>query len=347
MSRTATAESREAHKSSAEALLEQYLRMLQAERNRSAYTLRNYASDLHAYFAFLANDAKVDVLASDRHTVRAYLASLMESGVAPASISRKLSTLRSFYRYLEQTGHVSDNPCRGVHGPGRPRRLPGFLSEEEVSALVTAPEPDKPQGMRNRALLELLYAAGARVSEVANLNTADLELAGAGGALRVRGKGNRQRMVLIGKPAARALRRYLREGRPRLSKGAEEALFLNRDGERLSVRAVQAIVHKCALACGLDRRAYPHLLRHTFATHMLDGGADLRVVQELMGHASANTTQIYLHVTEERQRQVYEGAWDAMAKSYQQILEKRARRRPRPTKGKERPTNEDTADQRP
>jgi integrase/recombinase XerC len=326
MSRTAVAENREAHKSSAEALLEQYLRMLRAERNRSHYTLRNYASDLRAYFAFL-KEAKADLLTSDRHTVRAYLASLMEAGVAPASVSRKVSTLRSFYRYLEQAGHVKTNPCQGVRGPKRQRRLPGFLSEEDISALVAAPEPDKPQGLRNRALLELLYAAGVRVSEAVNLNTADIDLSAAGGMLRVRGKGNRQRMVLVGKPAARAIRRYLRDARPRLAKGAQEALFLNRDGERLSVRAVQVIVHKYALACGLGKRAYPHLLRHTFATHMLDGGADLRIVQELMGHASANTTQIYLHVTEARQRQVYEGAWDAMADSYQRVLEERKKAR--------------------
>jgi tyrosine recombinase XerC len=313
----------------AESLLNDYLRMLRAERNRSAYTIRNYANDLRAYFTFLAEEAKVDLLATDRHTVRAYIASLMESGIAPASIGRKVSTLRSFHRYLRQEERVKSNPCDGMRGPKRTRRLPSFLTEEEVTALVTAPEPDKPQGLRNRALLELLYAAGVRVSEVFNLNTADLELSEIGGALRVRGKGNKERMVLVGKPAARALRRYLREGRPRLAKGAEEALFLNRDGERLSVRAIQTIVHKCALACGLDKRAHPHLLRHTFATHMLDGGADLRVVQELMGHASANTTQVYLHVTEARQRQVYEGAWDAMADSYQRVLEerKKARRR--------------------
>jgi tyrosine recombinase XerC len=307
----------------AESLLNDYLQMLRAERNRSVYTIRNYANDLRPYFAFLAEEAHTDLLVADRHTVRAYVAGLMEAGMAPASIGRKVSTLRSFYRYLRQIERVKANPCDGMRGPKRPRRLPGFLTEEEVTALVTAPDTDKPQGLRNRALLELLYAAGVRVSEVFNLNTSNLELSPVGGSLRVRGKGNKQRMVIIGKPAAAALRRYLRGGRPRLAKGAEEALFLNRDGERLSVRAVQTIVHKYALACGLDKRAHPHLLRHTFATHMLDGGADLRVVQELMGHVSANTTQIYLHVTEARQRQVYDGAWDAMANSYEAIMKKR------------------------
>ena len=326
--------------SPSEALLAGFLTMLAAERNRSAFTLRNYAADLRPYFAFLEENGHVDVTAADRHTVRSYLASLMDAKVAPGSIARKLSTLRSFYRFLQQTGRVEANPCEGMRGPKRERRLPSFLTEEEVSALVMSPEQDRPQGVRNRALLELLYAAGVRIAEVFNLNVADSELSPDGGLLRVRGKGNKQRVVLVGRPAARALKRYLRQGRPALAKGAQEALFLNRDGERLSMRAVQTIVHKAALASGLDKRAHPHLLRHTFATHMLDGGADLRVVQELMGHASANTTQIYLHVTEARQRQVYEGAWDAMAESYQRILDERTRRRDTPEEG----TDADTAD---
>jgi integrase/recombinase XerC len=312
----------------AEELLTAFLSMLAAERNRSAYTLRNYATDLRAYFAFL-DDKRIDVLAADRHAVRAYLASLMDAHVAPGSIARKLSTLRSFYRFLQQVERIAINPCEGMRGPKQARRLPSFLSEEEVSTLVLAPEPDTPQGLRNRALLELLYAAGVRVGEVFNLNAGDLELSAEGGLLRVLGKGNKQRVVLVGRPAARALKRYLRLGRPALAKGPQEALFLNRDGERLSTRAVQTIVRKAALAAGLDRRTHPHLLRHTFATHMLDGGADLRVVQELMGHASANTTQIYLHVTEARQRQVYDGAWDAMAESYRRIADERAGSRER------------------
>ncbi len=310
----------------AEELLASFLAMLAAERNRSAYTLRNYATDLRAYFAFL-DEKHIDVIAADRHAVRAYLASLIDSKVATGSIARKLSTLRSFYRFLQQTERVPTNPCEGMRGPKQTRRLPSFLSEEEVSALVLAPEPKTPGGLRDRALLEVLYAAGVRVGEVFNLNAGDLELSPDGGALRVRGKGNKQRVVLVGRPAARALKQYLRQGRPALAKGPQEALFLNRDGERLSTRAVQTIVRKAALASGLDRRAHPHLLRHTFATHMLDGGADLRVVQELMGHASANTTQIYLHVTEARQRQVYDGAWDAMAESYSRIADERARKR--------------------
>ena len=326
--------------SAAEGLLAGYLAMLAAERNRSAYTLRNYATDLRAYFAFLEDNGRIDLASVDRHVVRSYLASLMDAKVAPGSIARKLSTLRSFYRYLVQTGRAEANPCEGMRGPKRERRLPSFLTEEEVSALVMSPDDGKSQGLRNRALLELMYAAGVRVGEVFSLNVADLELSPDGGLLRVRGKGNKQRVVLVGKPAARALKRYLRQARPHLAKGLQEALFINRDGERLSMRAVQTIVRKAALASGLDKRVHPHLLRHTFATHMLDGGADLRVVQELMGHANANTTQIYLHVTEARQRQVYDGAWDAMAESYQRILDERTRGRDKRQEG----TDADTAD---
>lgn len=321
-------------KSDAESLLEIYLRTLESERNRSAYTIRNYGSDLRAYFAFLEGEG-VDPLAADRHAVRAYLAHLSERRVAPGSVARIVSSLRSFYRFLLQEGHIEANPCEGMRPPKQPRRLPGFLDEEEVTALITAPDSDKPQGLRNRALLELLYAAGVRVSEVHHLNVADAQLSETGGALRVRGKGNKERIVLVGRPAARALARYFADARPQLAKGAEEALFLNRDGERLSVRAVQGIVHHCAQASGLTKRTHPHLLRHTFATHMLDGGADLRVVQELMGHASANTTQIYLHVTEARQRRVYDDAWDAMAESYQRVLSERRKLRRKDTGSQE------------
>ena len=328
----------------AEALLQRFLGSLASERNRSPYTLRNYAADLRPFFSFL-DERSESLVECDRHGVRAYLASLMDAGVARSSIARKLSTLRSFFRFLAQNDVIGKNPCEGMRGPKRERRLPSFLDESEVSALVTAPEGDTPQGLRNRALLELLYAAGVRVGEVFNLNVGDLDLTGDGGSLRVLGKGNKQRIVLVGGPAARALLRYLNDSRPKLAQGAEEALFLNRDGERLSMRAVQIIVGKAALASGIDKRTHPHLLRHTFATHMLDGGADLRVVQELMGHASVNTTQVYLHVTEARQRQVYDNAWDAMAETYDRIVEQR--KRSRRASEQEEGTDADTADQRP
>jgi len=309
-----------------EALLDGYLRGLRAERNLSPYTLRNYATDLRAFIDFVEGEGG-DPLQVDRHTLRRHLARLMEAGVASGSLTRKVSTIRCFYRYLELAGHLEASPLQGVKGPRRPRRLPSFLSNEDVSALVSAPETDTPLGLRDRALMELLYAAGVRVSELVGLNTADVDLSD--GLLRVLGKGRKERVVLIGRPARRALAGYLREGRPRLAAGAEAALFLNHKGGRLSARGVEGLVRKYALAAGLDQRIFPHLLRHTFATHMLEGGADLRVLQELLGHASINSTQIYTHVTEQAKRRTIEASLDGIAKQIGRIHEERAGRRRR------------------
>src|SRR5439155_2602493 len=187
------------------------------------------------------------------------------------------------------------------------RRLPTILTQDHLSSLIQAADEETPQGLRNRAILELMYAAGVRLSEVVGLDLRNLDLGER--ALLVRGKGNKERMVLIGAPAERALRRYLREARPKLTVDDLPALFLNRGGQRLSGRSVQQIVRSHALRAGLDERVHPHLLRHSFATHLLDGGAELRVVQELLGHASASTTQIYTHVTEEQARRVYTQAF--------------------------------------
>jgi integrase/recombinase XerC len=311
----------------AERLLEAYLNELVAERNLSPYTLRNYRTDIHAFFDFLAGEARADPLTLDRYTLRAYLASLVEMGIVPASIIRKVSAIRTFYKYLEREGHIETNPFQGVKGPRRERRLPTFLSGEEITSLITAPDSDKPQALRDRAILELLYAAGVRVSEVTRLNAADVHVGER--ELRVRGKGDKERFVLMGRPAARALRRYLREGRPRLARGAQDALFLNRDGTRLSARSVQLLVRKYARAAGLDKRAFPHLLRHTFATHMLEGGADLRVVQELLGHERVGSTQIYTHVTEQAKRKAVETGLDGIAEHMRELHEARARARRR------------------
>ena len=335
ISKNATATREAPWRQRVEALLDGYFRTLRAERNLSPYTLRNYATDLRAFIDFV-DDEGGDPLQVDRHTLRRHLARLMEAGIASGSLTRKVSTIRTFYRYLELSGHLEASPFQGVKGPRRPRRLPSFLSNEDVTALVSAPETDTPLGLRDRALMELLYAAGVRVSELVGLNTADANLRD--GLLRVRGKGGKERMVLIGRPARRALGGYLREGRPRLAAGAETALFLNHKGGRLSARGVEGLVRKYALAAGLDQRIFPHLLRHTFATHMLEGGADLRVLQELLGHASINSTQIYTHVTEQAKRRTIEASLDGIAAQMKRVHEERAaRRRPAPADSSEPP----------
>ncbi|MEX1255785.1 MAG: tyrosine recombinase XerC, partial [Dehalococcoidia bacterium] len=281
----------------------------------------------------------------DRPLVRAYLSTLIDDGVARASISRKVSTIRSFYKYLRAEKHIESDPLLGVRGPKRERRLPNFLSQEQIDTLIAAADRDTPGGLRDRAILELLYASGLRVSEAAGLdvNSVDLDDRTA----LVRGKGSKERVVVMGDPAARAVDRYLSDGRPQLAsqrggdkptlhsvrrdsslalRMTEAALFLNRDGGRFSQRAVQLMVRKHALAAGLDRSVHPHLLRHTFATHLLEGGAELRVVQTLLGHASVNTTQIYTHVTESTKRKAIEDALDGLARMEEERKASRARR---------------------
>ncbi|MCH8026430.1 MAG: tyrosine recombinase [Chloroflexi bacterium] len=306
---TAASESR-AERVDAETLLERYLAALRAQKNLSPYTLRNYRTDLRHFFDFL-DERRAAVRAVDRLLVREYLSTLVASGLASASVTRKVSTLRSFYRHLRSEGILEIDPLLNLRGPQRERRLPTFLTQEQVDTLIAACDKETPQGLRDRTILELLYASGLRVSEVVGLAVAGLDLEER--TARVFGKGSRERQVLMGRPAARAVEQYLAEGRPRLAKRTATALFLNSDGGRLSQRAVQLIVRKYALAAGIDRSVHPHLLRHTFATHLLEGGAELRVVQTLLGHANVNTTQIYTHVTESAKRRAIEGALDGIA----------------------------------
>ncbi len=217
-----------------EDLLDAYLRQLLAERNLSPYTLRNYRTDTLDFFRFMAESEKTGPLAVDRASFRRYLGQLRDSGVASASITRKVSTIRGYFRFLLREGKLESNPLAGVSAPKRERRLPAILSRSDLQNLIEAADEVTPLGLRNRAILELLYAAGVRVSEVAALSLPHLDLPER--TLLVRGKGNKERMVLVGAPAESALRRYLVRGRPGLAKGTEPALFVNRDGARLSVR---------------------------------------------------------------------------------------------------------------
>jgi site-specific recombinase XerD len=289
------------------ALVDAYLASLRIERNLSAYTLRNYRSDLESFLQWLAA-RKTEPLALTRQIFREYLGLLNANGAARASVTRKVSTIHAFYRHLHQEGTVTIDPLEGVRPPRRERRLPSLLPQDQAARLVEMPAATDPASLRDRAILELLYGAGLRVSELAGLDVGDVDARE--WTARVTGKGNKQRLALFGRPASEALQRYLDDGRPKLARGAATALFLNgRGGGRLSVRAIELLVQRYAVGAGIERRVFPHLFRHSFATHLLDGGADLRIVQELLGHESAGTTQIYTHVTEERQRQVYTEAF--------------------------------------
>ena len=281
-----------------------YINYLEVERNASPYTVRNYTTDLLGFFQFL-RDSDIDSLKEvDRHTLRDYLSHLIEKGFVKASIARKLSAIRSFYRYLLREEIIATSPVATTSSPKLDKRLHSFLTIEEINRLLEAPDLSTPQGLRDRALLELLYASGLRVSELVSLNLERVNLDT--NEIRVWGKGSKERMVLMGKPAARALIAYIDQGRPELlAEKRSNALLLNRYGKRLIERRVQKILEKYAKIAGIGKRVYPHMLRHTFATHLLDGGADLRVVQELLGHASLSSTQIYTHVSKSQAKKVY------------------------------------------
>ncbi|MCK4273993.1 MAG: tyrosine recombinase XerC [Dehalococcoidales bacterium] len=279
-----------------------YINYLEAEKNASVYTVRNYTSDLLEFFGFVSSQGIDSLKGVNKQTLRGYLAHLMEQGKAKSSIARKLSAIRSFYRYLMREEMISASPAATTVSPRLDKRLPTFLTVDEAKRLVESPDISQPQGQRDRALLELLYASGLRVSELVNMNVEQVNLAT--NEIRVWGKGSKERVVLIGTPAARALTAYMNEGRRELLGGKKNnALFVNRYGGRLPTRRVQKILEKYSR--NINKKVHPHVLRHTFATHLLDGGADLKVVQELLGHADLQSTQIYTHVTQSRARKIY------------------------------------------
>jgi tyrosine recombinase XerC len=284
--------------------LDRYISHLKVEKDASPYTLRNYSHEIEQFFGFLEDQGIESWDGVDRQVLRRYLLWLRKEGYVEASMARKLSELRSFCRYLLQEGLLGSNPFDLVSSPKVPKRLPRYLKHDEIEALLAAPDLSTPLGQRDKAILELLYAAGVRLSELVGLNLGHLSLDT--GQLVVWGKGGKERVVLLGEPAILALRRYIGDGRGRLlKKKATDALFLNRFGGRLSRRSIGLILDKYSKLAGIWRKVTPHLLRHTFATHMLEGGAGLRVVQELLGHAQPTTTEIYTHVTPSRLREVY------------------------------------------
>jgi integrase/recombinase XerC len=281
-----------------------YINYLEAERNASRYTVRNYTHDLLDFFSYLKDSEVTSLSEVDKQILRGYLSRLVQDGFAKVSISRKLSAIRSFYRYLLREKLVATSPVAQTSSPKLDKRLPDFLTPVETVRLLEASDLATPQGLRDRALMELLYASGLRVSELVSLDLGQINLNT--GEIRVWGKGAKERVVLMGKPAALALNAYLSQGRPRLlGKKKNNALLINRDGGRLTGRSIQRILTKYARVAGIKKRVHPHMLRHTFATHLLDGGADLRVVQELLGHESLVSTQIYTHVTKSQAKKVY------------------------------------------
>ena len=291
-------------KSSLRSELDRFLTYLVVEKNASPHTIDKYRREVAECLAFLAEQGVHGWDGVDRQVLRRYLAWLNAKGYVKASVARRLSELRSFGRFLVREGIVSVNPFRAVSSPKVPKRLPAPLSVPETVALLSAPDAGTEQGLRDRAILDVLYSAGLRVSELAGLNLESVDWRR--GELRVLGKGGRERIALLGRPAVGALSSYVEQARPHLLGGATtDALFLNRFGGRLSTRSVMNIVDRYSREAGMVKDVTPHTLRHTFATHLLDGGADLRSVQELLGHARLATTQVYTHVSQHRAREVY------------------------------------------
>jgi len=295
-------------------LIEQFLEHLRYERNVSAHTLRNYQSDLEQFLHFLTAAEKrkaPEISEIDHLTIREWLATLHTANKSKSSIARKLAALRTFFQFLVREGMLELNPAKLVATPKLEKKLPNHLSIEEAVRFIESPDPETELGKRDRAMLELMYATGVRIAELTTLNLADVDFRNQ--LVRVTGKRRKQRIVPFGDPAGAAIRNYLTVRdqfllHAPISKRDDTALFLNYQGTRITTRSVGRMVEKYIRICAGMHNISPHALRHSFATHLLDSGADLRDIQELLGHARLSTTQVYTHVSMEKLIEVYDKA---------------------------------------
>lgn len=289
--------------------IEKFLRYLEIEKNYSPHTLLNYQADLGDFDNFLnsgkeqrtQDETEIPLEKIDYLCLRKYLASLKERNLKSRSIARKLSCLRSFFKFLCRDGYLENNPALSLTTFKLDRHLPLFLTEEETVKLLRMPQGDSERSLRDLAILETFYSTGMRISELVGLNVEDVDLIG--GVAKVKGKGKRERLLPVGEYALRAIKAYLDKREKKSS-----TLFLNKNGGRLTTRGVRDIVHKYTRIASLKQGISPHSLRHSFATHLLNRGADLRSVQELLGHVNLSTTQIYTHLTTEKLKSVYDKA---------------------------------------
>lgn len=290
-----------------ESLIADYLGHLSVERGASPHTIAAYGRDLRDYAGFLAARGTTDPVCVTREDVTAFIAELRVRGLAPSTVERRVAALKGFHKFLVREGVTENHPTSGLPLPKVPQRLPAALSIADLDRLLSQPFPDSPVGLRDRAILETLYGAGLRVSELTGLDVGDLDLGG--GFVRVFGKGGKERLAPIAGMAEHALDAYLKHGRPNLRPkgslrgGEDPALFLSVRGRRLSRQVVFTMVRTYGARVGLE--LHPHTLRHSFATHLLEGGADLRALQEMLGHSDISTTQVYTHVDRRHVREEY------------------------------------------
>ena len=315
-------------------IVDRFVAYLSNERHFSPYTGRCYGLDLRQFVDHIATEAGLDIrmdaekaalesrkpdprgdtvtgriLACNVDLIRGFLQRLSEQNYSVATMARKIATLRSFHKWMERTGHAATNPMTLIRSPKQPKRLPKAITVDQIERLLAAPDANDLLGARDRAILEALYSTGMRVSEVVGLNRGDLNESGE--CVHIRGKGKRERMAPLGGHAMAAVRHYvklLETEKGSLPSGPTAPLFINKNGTRLSTRSVRRKVAKYLQQVGLDPDISPHTIRHSFATHMLDNGADLRSVQELLGHQSLSSTQVYTHLTSGRMREAYDKA---------------------------------------
>lgn len=318
-------------------IIQEFQSYLNYEKHFSSHTVKCYSADLKQFSAFLSDhadrgekqavpdyhpgsapsegtatvvaaDLTTLILKVDVNTIRSFLAYLNEKQYSKATSARKLATLRSFYKFLVRRGHLTTSPVVAIRTPKQEKRLPLFLTSEQINILLNCPDTNNMLGARDRAIMETLYSSGLRVSELVALNLSEVDFLGE--VIHVRGKGKKERLSPIGSSALQAIQHYLahRDADPRKENFDHQALFINKHGKRLSTRSVRRKLDKYLAQAGLDPRISPHTLRHSFATHMLNNGADLRVVQELLGHQSLSTTQVYTHLTTNRMKDIYDSS---------------------------------------
>ncbi len=287
-----------------ESLIQEFIDYLGHEKGLATNTLESYSRDLKQYYGFLSGDTQIPLESASQSTIVAYLMFLRKQGKATATIARRLAALKAFYQFLVKENYVANDPTGELSSPKLERKLPKVLTVDEVERLLSQPDFSHPAGKRDKAMLELLYATGIRVSELVNLDVEDIDLQE--GFIRCVGKGSKERVVPIGEMAVVALRSYLENARLRLiAEPKERAVFVNHHGRRLTRQGFWKIVKKYAQQAFIRKEITPHTLRHSFATHLLENGADIRAVQEMLGHADISTTQIYTHVTKDRLKDVY------------------------------------------